>query len=149
MYRFHQARHDALDSDYAIESPEVPVFRSEDAAGNLLDEPWLFSLITCPTVNVRAQRRAAPEREAEIVPAMRTRVEKVLTLAAADAHADVVLCAWSCRAFGIDGLQIATLFREHLEARFDEVVFAITDWSQERRFIGPFESVLDSREGID
>jgi uncharacterized protein (TIGR02452 family) len=46
MYGFHRARRDALYSDYAVYSPDVPVFRSEDPAGTLLDEPWLCSFIT-------------------------------------------------------------------------------------------------------
>jgi hypothetical protein len=39
---------------------------------------------------------------------------------------------------------MAGLFREAIEASagwFDEVVFAITDSTPERRFIGPFEAV--------
>jgi uncharacterized protein (TIGR02452 family) len=151
MYGFHRARRDALYSDYAIYSPDVPVFRSEDPAGILLDEPWLCSFITCPAVNAKALLDYAPERAAEIVPAMRARVDKVLTLAAAHGHTDVVLGAWGCGAFGNDGQSIATLFREALDGRFagvfEQVVFAITDWSPERRFIGPFEDVFDSGAG--
>ena len=146
MYGFHRARRDALYSDYAIYSPDVPVFRSEVPAGTLLDEPWPCSFITCPAVNANALMRDAPGHAAEIVPTMRARVDKVLTLAAAHGHADVVLGAWGCGAFGNDGHSIATLFREALDGRFagvfEQVVFAITDWSPERRFIGPFEGVF-------
>lgn len=41
---------------------------------------------------------------------------------------------------------MAGVFREAIEASagwFDEVVFAITDWSAERRFIGPFERAFE------
>jgi uncharacterized protein (TIGR02452 family) len=94
MYSFHRARRDALYSDYAIYSPDVPVFRSEDPAGTLFDEAWLCSFLSCPAVNAKALLHYAPERSAEIVPAMRARVEKVLALSAAHGHADVVLGAW-------------------------------------------------------
>ena len=44
---------------------------------------------------------------------------------------------------GNDGRVIAELFRESLIDRFRgafaRVVFAIRDWSEEQRFIGPFE----------
>jgi uncharacterized protein (TIGR02452 family) len=146
MYDFHRARRDPLYSDFAVDSPDVPVFRSEDPAGALLDEPWPCSFITCPAVNAGALRRDAPGRSAEVVPAMRARVEKVLTIAAAHGHAGVVLGAWGCGAFGNDGHEVAALFREALEGRFlgafDQVVFAITDRSPERWFIGPFEAVF-------
>jgi uncharacterized protein (TIGR02452 family) len=151
MYGFHRARRDALYSDYAIYSPDVPVFRSEDPAGTLLDEPWLCSFITCPAVNAKALLHYAPEPAAEVVPAMRARVDKVLTLAAAHGHADMVLGAWGCGAFGNDGHSIAALFKEAFDGRFagvfEQVVFAITDWSPERRFIGPFEGVFGGSGG--
>jgi uncharacterized protein (TIGR02452 family) len=122
------------------------VFRSEDPAGTVLDEPWLCSFVTCPAVNAKALRHDAPERAAEIVPAMRLRVDKVLTLAAGHGHADVVLGAWGCGAFGNDGHSIAALFRKAFDGRFagvfEQVVFAITDWSRERKFIGPFGKVF-------
>jgi uncharacterized protein (TIGR02452 family) len=46
MYAFHRERLDALSTHYVIHSPLVPVFRTD--AGDLLDEPWLMSIITCP-----------------------------------------------------------------------------------------------------
>jgi uncharacterized protein (TIGR02452 family) len=152
MYGFHRARRDPLYSDYAVYSPDVPVFRSEDPAGTLLDEPWSCSFITCPAVNANALMRDAPGRAAEVVPAMRARVDKVLTLATAHGHTEMVLGAWGCGAFGNDGHRIAALFREALDGRFagvfEQVAFAITDWSPERRFIGPFEGVFGgSRAG--
>jgi uncharacterized protein (TIGR02452 family) len=145
MYDFHRARRDALYSGYAIYSPDVPLFRSEDPGGNPLDEPWR-SFISCPAVNAKVLLHYAPERAAEVVPAMRTRVDKVLTLAAAHGHVDLVLGAWGCGAFGNDGHSIAALFKEAFDVRFagvfEQVVFAITDWSPEHRFIGPFEDVF-------
>jgi uncharacterized protein (TIGR02452 family) len=53
-----------------------------------------------------------------------------------------VLGAWGCGAFGNDGDQIAGLFRQALEVHFrgafDHVLFAITDWSEDEKYIGPF-----------
>ena len=45
-------------------------------------------------------------------------------------------------AFGNNSNEIAKLFREVLQynfyGAFEHVVFAITDWSEDDRFIGPF-----------
>ena len=52
-------------------------------------------------------------------------------------------CSGGCGAFGNDGNEIAGLFERALRINFKNayrwVAFAITDWSEEGRFIGPFE----------
>ena len=54
--------------------------------------------------------------------------------------------AWGCGAFENDPNRTATDFRLALEGEFSEsfsdVVFAIADWSSERRFLGPFRDVF-------
>ena len=58
----------------------------------------------------------------------------------------LVLGAWGCGAFGNDPRHTAQDFRHALETQyggaFDTVVFAVTDWSTERRFLGPFRDVF-------
>jgi hypothetical protein len=48
--------------------------------------------------------------------------------------------------FGNDGREIAELFRvalaEQFVGYFGKVIFAVADWSPERRFIRPFEECL-------
>jgi uncharacterized protein (TIGR02452 family) len=60
--------------------------------------------------------------------------------------AHLVLGAWGCGVFGNDPREIATLFHAALsgpyQGAFADVVFAITDWSPESGFIGPFERVF-------
>lgn len=64
-------------------------------------------------------------------------------MAALHGHRTLILGAWGCGAFGLDLEMMATIFKDELTGShrgvFDEVIFAITDWSPERRFIGPFE----------
>ena len=59
-------------------------------------------------------------------------------------HGDVELSATMFTARLFD-------FRQALENEFSEsfsdIVFAITDWSPERRFLGPFRNVFSSNEG--
>jgi uncharacterized protein (TIGR02452 family) len=57
------------------------------------------------------------------------------------------LGAWGCGAFENDPYEIAKLFHRALEENFkgayERVVFAIVDWSAERKFIGPFERAFE------
>lgn len=138
MYQMHRQRPLPDSTDWAIYSPDVPVFRTDD--GTSLEQPWLLSFITC----------AAPYAPAVGQPRsgnlLRQRIHRVLAIARAYGHAALVLGAWGCGAFGNDPHRTAQDFRRALEGEFDgafsEVVFAISDWSPERRFLGPFCKVF-------
>ncbi|HPE81697.1 MAG: TIGR02452 family protein [Chromatiaceae bacterium] len=137
MYQHHRGRPLPDSTDWAIYSPDVPVFRSD--AGRVLDKPWLLSFVTC----------AAPYAPAVGQPTsrdlLRARIRRVLEIGQAYGHETLVLGAWGCGAFGNDPHHTAADFREALEAEFDgafsDVVFAITDWSPGRRFLGAFRDV--------
>jgi len=141
MYAFHRSHRDPLYTNYAIYSPDVPVFRSDD--GSFLDEPYTVGIITCPAVNAN---KVEFGRKNEIGPAMWQRILKVLSVGVKHAHDSIVLGAWGCGAFGNDGHEIAQLFYQALEQNFKGVyrqaVFAIVDWSRDRRFIGPFHEAF-------
>jgi uncharacterized protein (TIGR02452 family) len=145
MYEFHKARLDAMSSHYVIYSPQVPVFRTDE--GELLDEPWLMSIITCPAVNAVALSKYAPERMSEVPRVMRERAHKVLAIAVHHGRRRLILGAWGCGTFGIESVVIAGIFHELLTTTFAQafemVVFAITDWSEEQRFIGPFRDAFE------
>ncbi|MFO1437598.1 MAG: TIGR02452 family protein [Verrucomicrobiaceae bacterium] len=142
MYAAHNDYAHKLSSDWAILSPEVPVFRSD--SGDFLISPWRLSFVTC----------AAPycndlpyNEKIEAAALLRKRIARVLSIADAYGYTSLVLGAWGCGAFGNSPLTTAKDFRDLLchEFRgcFKEVVFAITDWSPERRFLGPFRDVFD------
>jgi len=138
MYAFHREAYDPLYTDYVLYSPEVPVIRSDD--GTLLESPFAVSMITAAAVHAN---RVPPDRQAEIAPAMWSRILKVLAVGVAHGHEAIILGAWGCGAFGNDGDAMASLFckalRQNFRGAYRKVVFAIVDWSTERRFIGPFE----------
>jgi uncharacterized protein (TIGR02452 family) len=140
MYAHHRAIGDALYTSYAIYSPDVPVFRTDE--GELLEEPYLCSFLTSPAVNAKVVLERDRSRRAEVREAMRERIGRVLTIAAVHGHEGLVLGAWGCGVFGNNTSEIAELFRAALRGPFrgvfSIVVFAIVDWSDERRFIGPF-----------
>ena len=140
MYLYHRELGDPVDTNYVIYSPDVPVFRTDD--GVLLEEPWVLSIVTCPAVNASKLARQAPERLPTIRSIMFARTSKVLSVACNHGHTHIVLGAWGCGAFGIPSELMAEVFQEQLfgplAGVFDTVVFAITDWSPEQRFLGPF-----------
>lgn len=120
------------------------MFRTD--SGDLLDEPWLLSILTCPAVNGAALEGYAPARPGEIEAVMTNRTTKMLSVAAAHDVRRFILGAWGCGAFGLDPQMMAAMFRDAFigpfRGVFDEIVFAVTDWSPEKRFIGPFDSVF-------
>ena len=134
MYAAHAQRPMPDSTDWAILSPDVPVFRRDD--GQSLGDPWPLSFLTCaaPYAPGVGQPRAAD--------LLRARIHRVLAIAQSYGYSALVLGAWGCGAFGNDPRRTATDFRLALESDFEgafaEVVFAITDWSPERRYLQPF-----------
>ena len=140
MYEYHRQRSLPDSSAWAIYSPDVPVFRSDD--GTPHDEPWLLSFITS----------AAPYAPRVGQPAsgdlLQQRIWRILAIASALGYETLVLGAWGCGAFGNDPTRTATNFREALKTTyrgyFSDVVFAVTDWSPERKTLGPFRDVFSA-----
>ena len=138
MYGEHRKRLLPDATDWAIYSPDVPVFRTDD--GTELERPWLVSFLTC----------AAPVADAigqpESGDLLQKRIHRVLAIARAYDHAGLVLGAWGCGAFANDPRRTAMDFRQALEGdfsgAFSDIVFAITDWSPERKYLGPFRDVF-------
>jgi uncharacterized protein (TIGR02452 family) len=138
MYQEHRRRQLPDSTDWAIYSPDVPVFRADD--GTELQDPWLLNFITCaaPYAPVIGQPQAGD--------LLQKRIHRVLAIARSYGHSALVLGAWGCGAFANDPHRTALDFRQALETdyrgAFSDVVFAITDWSPERRFLGPFRNVF-------
>lgn len=138
MYEEHALRPLPDSSDWAIYSPDVPVFRTDD--GINLPKPWLLSFITC----------AAPYAPAigtqEAANLLKKRIHRILAIAKAYGHTELILGAWGCGVFENDPHRTAKDFRHALEHEFSGVfsgvVFAITDWSRQRDYLGPFRDVF-------
>jgi uncharacterized protein (TIGR02452 family) len=138
MYTEHRQRSRPDSTDSAIYSPDVPVFRTDD--GTELESPWLLSFITC------AAPYAPAIGQPEAGDLLRRRIHRVLAMSRAYGHSVLVLGAWGCGAFGNDPHRTARDFRHALEidfrGAFSDVIFAITDWSPERRFLEPFRTAF-------
>lgn len=143
MYLAHSRRPRPDSTDWAIYSPDVPVFRTDD--GSELRHPWLLSFLTC------AAPYAPAIGQPEAGDLLQRRIHRVLAIARAFGHSALVLGAWGCGAFANDPYRTATDFRSALQnefsGSFSDIVFAITDWSPERRFLGPFRDVFASEDG--
>ncbi len=83
---------------------------------------------------------------------LKQRIHRVLAIAQAYGHTDLVLGAWGCGAFHNDVRRTALDFRDALEndfrGVFSRVIFAITDWSPERKYLGPFHDVFTPGKNI-
>ena len=138
MYEEHRKRPRPDSTDWAIYSPDVPVFRND--AGAELPSPWRLSFLTC------AAPYAPHIGQPQAGDLLQRRIHRVLAIARAFGCATLVLGAWGCGAFGNDPYRTATDFRKALEDEFSDafsdVIFAITDWSPERKFLGPFRDVF-------
>jgi uncharacterized protein (TIGR02452 family) len=100
----------------------------------------LLSFITC------AAPYAPGVGQPESGDLLQQRIHRVLAIARAYGHQALVLGAWGCGAFRNDTRRTAIDFLQALEnefrGAFSDIVFAITDWSQERNFLGPFRDVF-------
>ena len=76
---------------------------------------------------------------------LQKRIHRVLAIARAYGHAVPVLGAWGCGTFANDPHPTAMDFRQALEneysGAFSDIVFAITDWPLDRKFLGPFRDI--------
>ncbi len=138
MYGHHASRSKPDSTDWAILSPDVPVFRQDN--GTILDAPYLMSFLTC------AAPYAPTIGKAESARLMKARIHRVLEIASSYGYDSLVLGAWGCGAFDNDPVEVAKSFKADLvgdyTASFREVVFAIVDWSQSRRLLGVFNDVF-------
>jgi len=138
MYDFHRKRSRPDSSNWMIYSPDVPVFRND--AGNALEKPWLLSFLTS------AAPYAPAIGQPESGDLLKSRIHRVYEIASAFDYDALVLGAWGCGAFSNDPQRTAMDFRNILEqeflGHFSEIIFAVTDWSEERRFLGPFRDTF-------
>ncbi len=144
MYQAHRQRKLPDSSDWAIYSPDVPVFRDE--LGRALDVPWLMNVISCtapyaPKVGTSASSVL-----------LRQRIHRLLSIARSYGYRYLILGAWGCGAFGNDAKQTALDFKSALEntfcGDFESIWFAITDWSPERRFLKPFAETFSAHPSL-
>lgn len=140
MYDHHRRLSGSRFSDWTILAPDVPVFR--DPQGLPLDAPWCMGIVSCAAP-------LAPEiGQPEAGELMHKRIHRVLAVARALGYRALVLGAWGCGAYGNDIDRTAKDFAEALTGEFlgdfTDIVFAIPDWSPERRSLAAFWNAFAS-----
>lgn len=127
FYAQHRADRDLRYSDRVIYSPRVPVYR--DDKGRLLDQAHVTSFLTAAAPNRGAIARSQPERLHTITDTLRRRAARVLTIASAHGHRDLVLGAWGCGVFRNEPEEVGAAFAVALAEvpHFDRITFAILD----------------------
>jgi uncharacterized protein (TIGR02452 family) len=144
MYEVHRQRSEADSTDWIIYSPDVPVFRSDE--GRELEQPWPLSFFTCAAPVAYA---IGLDRARKL---LKQRIQRVLAAAEAYGFRALVLGAWGCGAFGNDPYTTAEDFRSSITGKFcgsfDHIVFAVTDWSSDRRFLTPFREVFEPLDNL-
>jgi uncharacterized protein (TIGR02452 family) len=140
MYLHHSYRDEPDSTDWAIVSPRVPFIFSDTQQP--LPQRRHLDVITsaAPYAYTVGQPRSRS--------LLQSRIHRVLHIANALGYESLVLGAWGCGAFGNDPATTAADFKSALTGEFrhcfSDVVFAITDWSPQRRFLGPFRDAFSA-----
>lgn len=126
MYLYNNTHLSTVESDYMLYSPNVCVFRDEQC--ELLEEPFMASVITLPAPNRFGAAMFVANRDIEET--MTRRIRIMLRIAAKNGHKNLVLGAWGCGAFGNKPEDVSNYFKkvlidEEYGRCFDEVCFAI------------------------
>lgn len=129
-YDANRACETLLYTDHAIYSPSVAFFRDERL--ELLDAPFVGSILTMPAPNAGEHLRNQPGDARGVRDALERRIAMVLAVARAHGHRELVLGAWGCGVFRNDPVQVAELFDSALRSplfagAFERVVFAVYD----------------------
>jgi uncharacterized protein (TIGR02452 family) len=145
-YQANRAHRHLFYTEHAIWSESVPFFAG--AEDELLSAPFLAHVLTMPAPNVGAMIQI-DEADVRALPDLwRSRIGRVLALAASRRVRHLVLGAWGCGAFGNDPQSVAQRFREVLAPPqpwlrgFDSVTFAIHDTSRQRPSYPAFAAAL-------
>lgn len=138
MYKAHALRPLPDSTEWAILSPNVPVFRRDH--GVTEPKPWMMDVLTCAApVASRMNAKEAAEL-------LGRRIARVLAIADAYGYTCLVLGAWGCGAFGNNSALCARDFHRELSGpfagRFGKIVFAITDWAEPRHQLAIFAGVF-------
>ena len=125
-YEANRAQPSLLYTDHLIYSPEVPFFRDERL--DLLERPFLASVITSPAPNAGEVLARDPGAKRHVREVLERRARQVLAVAAVQGHRTLVLGAWGCGVFRNDPIEVAEVFAQALEqagGTFERVVFAV------------------------
>ncbi|CAF1370161.1 unnamed protein product [Rotaria sordida] len=122
-YDYNRHGERGIYSHRMIYSPRVTIFKDDN--GELLSSPYHVSIVTVPAPNAGVMRDAE-----EIQDAMKERVKRLLYVFEANKHDTLVLGAFGCGVFKNNPLDVAIIFRKHLQSAkfknsFKRIIFAV------------------------
>jgi uncharacterized protein (TIGR02452 family) len=147
-YDANRSYESLLYTDHLIYSPDVPFFRDDKL--ELLEKPFLASVITSPAPNAGEVLNRKKNARPAIRAALERRAAMVLAVAEERGHRVLVLGAWGCGVFRNDPAEVAAVFAAHLESprfsgAFDHVAFSIWDSTKTRAVLTAFQSQFRER----
>ncbi len=110
-YEYNNGLNTRMGSDAVILSPDVVVFR-DGSEGELLDEPFKISVITCSAPNVRFGFEGKTEEEYQKM--LYERIEGILRCAVNLGYKNIILGAFGCGAFKNDAALVSDDFYKAL-----------------------------------
>jgi len=143
MYDYNRKNTNTLYSNYAIYTPDVPVFRNDN--DELLDNSYKVSFFTSPAVNRGALNKKLHSKIDEV---MLQRTANLLAVALSKGYKTMVLGAWGCGVFRNVPEDIANYFKVQLLEnelfvnKFEKVIFAIYSKSEESKNFRAFQKVF-------
>lgn len=142
FYAHHRASPDLRYTDRVIYCPDVPVFRDGD--GTLLEKPYGLSFLVAAAPNLGAILARQPNLAGTVPAVLKRRAERVLRIARAHGHRQIVLGAWGCGVFRNPPEIVADAFRHALTEvpGFDRVVFAILDSNRDNPIYTAFNAAV-------
>ena len=145
-YEANRAQDSLLYTDHIIYSPRVPWFRIRSR--ELLEEPYIASVVTAPAPNRGQILRRDPSAVDQVQETLRRRAGYILTIAKLETHRVLVLGAWGCGVFQNRPSEVAAAFEwwlgmEPFSASFDLVVFAVFSNRQSSDTLQAFRRCFD------
>ena len=141
IHDFHRTNTPPASNDWAILSPNVPMFCDDE--GMEYDKRCSPRFLTCAPPYAQAIDRSGAE------PMLRQRIHRFLDVVQADEYDSASLGVWGCEVFANDPLQTAKNFRDSLEgefaAAFQRTVFGIADWPTQQSYLRQFCDVFSER----
>lgn len=142
FYRYNRSLRDDMFSDAMILTPNVEVFK--DAKGELLDKPFVVSVLSCSAPLLRHGLKGRSEKE--YTDLLYHRICSILKCAADWGYKSIILGAFGCGAFGNDAALVSDLFHKAIKEHgysvprfFRRIVFAVPDHSSDQRTLREFE----------
>lgn len=144
-YEANRAQRSPLYTDHIIYSPKVPFFRDEQL--ELLEKPFLTSIITAPAPNAGEFLRGEPQALEMLRSTLERRAGMVLEVAADQGERVVVLGGWGCGVFRNSPAVVAQVFADWIShpgfgSAFERVVFGIYERDRHRPVLEIFKRKL-------